>query len=452
MSTSADSSPAPLIDGFEFRRVLGAGGFSTVYLYEQLRPRREVAIKVLTAGAFSEQGQRRFEIEANLMAELSAHPYIVTIHDADITHDGRPYLVMEYYPGANLGLRARSERIGVSEVLQVGIHIAAAVESAHRLGIIHRDIKPANVLTSRYNRPGLTDFGISVSAGTGEHDEVALSVPWSPPEAFDPSTTLDARADIYSLGAFLYSLLTGRSPFEIPGGDNGPQAIAQRIVNDSPAPIGRQDVPDELERLIVQSMSKPPLLRPASALVFAQALQAVEHDLSLPPTQIDLMEAVDESDLTALVALPFAAEATRLRLTTLAPADTLIESDLMGDAQAAEATVLMADPDASLETPLIDQPSRRRWLLALVLIGIAGLLLIGLALIRASGEESEVVTPVPTVVQTPAPSITPSTVRSSAASVAPPSAPVVSQPATGNGNAKGPGKGHGKGPKRPKHR
>ncbi len=444
MSSDPDAVLAPEIDGFELRRTLGAGGFSTVYLYEQMRPRREVAIKVLTTRAFSEEGQRRFEIEANLMAELSAHPYIVTIHDADITDDGRPYLVMEYYSGANLGLRARSEQLGLAEVLQVGIHIAGAVESAHRLGILHRDIKPANVLTSRYNRPGLTDFGIAVSASSGEHGELALSVPWSPPEAFESSPHLEPSADIYSLGAFIYSLLKGRSPFEEPGGDNTPDAIAQRIMQQSPAPIHRQDVPAEFERLLLQSMSRNPALRQASALALAQGMQAVELDLGLPPTPIDLMEADASAEMALKSDTRPGVEATRLRLTTLEPVATRIETEAAKTAAFAAPTALLDEPAADA-TVRMASPSRRRGILVLAALGtVLLILLLGVALTRSFGSDTDV-----TPQSTPSPSPSVQSVKATPA----PSQPAIAQPTVqgnGNGKGKGNGKGNGKPAKKPK--
>lgn len=421
------------------------GGFSTVYLYEQLRPRREVAIKVLTTAALTAEGRRRFEIESDLMAALSAHPYIVTIHDAAITDDGSPYLVMEYYPGANLGLRARSERIGLAEVLQVGIHIASAVESAHRIGIIHRDIKPANVLTSRYNRPGLSDFGVSTSASTGEHNEVALSIPWSPPEAFDPTLSLDFRADVYSLGAFIYSLLCGRAPFEIVGGDNTLEAVTDRILNADPQAIGREDVPAEMERLLMQAMARNPDLRPGSALALAQTLQAVELDLSLPPSQIDVMEEISPS--AAALGSDSQAEPTQLRMVTLTPV-TLAAVDL--PAQPLDHTRLY-EPVVDGETVAIDQHPRRKPLVLLAALGVGLLVLLaGMAIARAGGTDTEVTPSIPSTISTPTPTPVASEV---AATMAPtPTTPAVSEPAANtNGNGKNDGKGPkdkpGKGPK-----
>src|SRR3954453_10192058 len=118
-----------------------------------------VAVKVLKDGRLGESERKQFAAEAETMAELADHPYIVQVFSADTTPDGRPYLVMKYYPPPNMGVRAARQRYSVDSVLRTGIHIASAVEAAHRAGVVHRDIKPANLLVSQYGEPGLTDFG-----------------------------------------------------------------------------------------------------------------------------------------------------------------------------------------------------------------------------------------------------------------------------------------------------
>ncbi len=149
-------------------------------------------------------------------------------------------------PGSNFLERARSERFSIADALRVAVQVASAVETAHRVGILHRDIKPANILTSEYGRPGLTDFGIASTGGPADEAE-GVSIPWSPPEAFGQAT-LEVRADVYSLAATAYHLLSGRSPFEIPGGRNGPLDLMSRIERERVPPIGRSDVPPSLER------------------------------------------------------------------------------------------------------------------------------------------------------------------------------------------------------------
>jgi serine/threonine protein kinase len=306
---SRGTSRPPVIDGFEHLGELGGGGYADVYLYEQDRPKRRVAIKVLRTDVGGESDAVQFTSEANLMAAVSTHPYIVSIFGADIAKDGRPYLVLEYYPGDNLSVRCRRRPLSVPEALRIGVQIAGAVETAHLAGIMHRDIKPANILTSAYGKPGLTDFGISAVTADGAGAE-GMSIPWSPPELLDDSGMADERSDLWSLAATIYTLLTGRSPFEVPGGDNSTLALMARINNQSVAPTGRDDVPASLERALATAMSKRPADRPSSVSAFARSLQAVERELRLQPTDLDVPDdtqgrapapdPVDQSDATRL--------------------------------------------------------------------------------------------------------------------------------------------------------
>lgn len=293
MTTALDTEP-PRLPGLTLVRLLAKGGYAEVFLYEQVNTRLRVAVKVLFAQQVTEQARRQFAAEASAMAELADHPYIVQVFSADVTEDGRPYLVMKYYPQRSLAVRAREERLSVPEVLQIGIRISCAVETAHRAGILHRDIKPANILTSQYGEPGLTDFGIA-TRGTGDDDGEALglSMPWAPPEVVFARSPGDRTADVYSLGATLWHLLAGRSPFEVSGGDreqNSTAALMRRI-REHPVPkTGRDDVPPALERLLAQAMAKRPTDRPQTALELARALQSIETEQRWSPTPLVLLE------------------------------------------------------------------------------------------------------------------------------------------------------------------
>jgi serine/threonine protein kinase len=279
--------------------VLGLGGFADVFLYEQDMPRRSVAVKVLLAGSLDDGLRARFQTEANLMAQLSHHPSIVTIYHADIASDGRPYLVMEYCSGPPLADRYRRERISVAEALRIGVRLGSAVETAHRAGILHRDIKPANVLTTDFGWPALTDFGIAATTGAGAGVAVGMSIPWSPPELLAEHPTGDARSDVYSLAATVYSLLAGRTPFEVPGGANGAADLVGRIERAVVPAIGREDVPPILDAVLARAMSTSPAGRHASAAGFARALQQIEAELGVAVTPLDLPD-----DTRAAVAHP----------------------------------------------------------------------------------------------------------------------------------------------------
>ncbi len=293
MATRLPSAP-PVLGGFTYVRPLGTGGFADVFLFEQNLPRRPVAVKVLLKDIVDEGLLRMFNAEADVMARLSSHPSILTVYEASISADGRPYLVMEYCP-TSLTNRYRREVIAVTEVLQLGIKVASALETAHRSGLLHRDIKPSNILVTTFGAPVLSDFGIAaaVSGRTGADEVFAMSVPWSAPEIVDERIPGSIPAEVWSLGATVYSLLAGRSPFEKPGsGQNSREQLKGRIRRAAYTPIGRSDVPPRLEAALARAMSKDPAARHASAAEFAYDLQLVQHDLGLPHTPLDV--AVDE--------------------------------------------------------------------------------------------------------------------------------------------------------------
>jgi serine/threonine protein kinase len=296
LSSKRPIAPPPHIPGFTYISLLGSGGFSDVYLYEQDRPRRKVAVKVLLSDLKTEGARRRFESEANLMAQLSSHPYIVTIFEAEVTEAGHSYLAMEYCSRPSLDVRYRRQRFSVDEVLAVGIQVASAVETAHRAGIAHRDIKPANILVTDYNRPALTDFGISGTLGGDADEDAGMSIPWSPPEQFVDGPVDGVMVDVWALGATLYTLLAGRSPFVMPGTDNSQRELISRITN-SPLPrLGRADVPESLERALSTAMAKPAASRYSSAHAFALALQRIQAELNLSVTPFEVLEEAHHDD------------------------------------------------------------------------------------------------------------------------------------------------------------
>lgn len=296
MSSKRPPAPPPPLPGYQYISLLGSGGFSDVYLYEQDRPRRKVAVKVLLSDLKTEGARRSFESEANLMAQLSSHPYIVTIFEAQITENGHSYLAMEYCSRPSLDVRYRRQRFSVDEVLAVGIQVASAVETAHRAGIVHRDIKPANILVTDYNRPALTDFGISGVIGADDDQDAGMSIPWSPPEQFRGGAVDGVPVDVWALGATLYTLLAGRSPFVLPGQDNSQRELISRITN-SPVPrLGRADVPESLELVLATAMAKSPVSRYSSAHTFALALQRIQAELNLSVTPFEVLEEPHHGD------------------------------------------------------------------------------------------------------------------------------------------------------------
>ena len=326
---------------------------------------------------------QRFRSEANAMAQLE-HPHIVPVYATGSTADGRPYLVMMYYPRASLAERVKAERLTVPEALRIGIQLASAVETAHRAGLLHRDIKPANVLTSQYGTPGLTDFGIAAEVSEADDLDTGVSVPWSPPEVLYVTAPATARSDVYSLAATVWHLLVGRSPFEQPGRDNSHYALMKRI-RDQPVPdTGRPDVPASLERLLKAGMAKDPGLRPANAMDFARSLQVIEQELRLPRTEIVVAEEVagpsgpgDGGDETRMQGPQLLAAQTPSGNTP--PTEDLRTRRRTPQVQGVNAPedATVHRPSTSLEHDLAESEQRtpRRglvWLAVLVVVALAG--------------------------------------------------------------------------------
>ena len=288
--TSPSNAP-PVIAGLHYVRPLGSGGFADILLYEQDFPRRSVAVKVMFAPVSNPEHAALFEREADALARVSAHPSIVTIFSASVSADGRPYLVLEYCP-TSVGSTFRTNPLGVSDVLDLGVSIGSALESCHRSGILHRDIKPSNLLVNSYGATVLSDFGIASSPTGQQDDHFGLSIPWSAPEIIDGSSSGTVQSEVWGLAATLYALLAGRSPFELPGsGQNSDQLLSERIQAAKYQPIGRPDVPDALEAVLRQGLSKDPAMRQSSALEVVQQLRMIQHSLGLPVGKLQLAPA-----------------------------------------------------------------------------------------------------------------------------------------------------------------
>jgi serine/threonine protein kinase len=283
-------SPPPVLPGFTYIRPLGTGGFSDVFLYEQDLPRREVAIKVMLANAGDTDLIRMFQTEADALARLAAHPSILSVFSASRAADGRPFLVMEYCPSSYATVY-RDYLLSVNEVLDVGVRMAGALESAHRAGLVHRDVKPSNILRTTSANPVLSDFGVATTRFfTLDDERVAMSIPWSSPEVIREAVVGSVSADVWSLGATVYSLLAGRSPFERDGeGVNTPEQLQRRIKKAHYTAIDRDDVPHELETVLARSMSEQAASRQSSARVFGEELQQIQRDLGLSVTELEIV-------------------------------------------------------------------------------------------------------------------------------------------------------------------
>ncbi len=385
-------SQPPVLPGFSYIHVLGSGGFADVFLYEQNMPRRQVAVKVMLSEVVNDQVRQMFQAEANLMAQLSGHPAILTVYQAGVSADGRPYLVMELC-SASLSERYRRERISVAEVLRIAVKIGSAVETAHRAGVLHRDIKPSNILLTAYGHPVLSDFGIAASLTVAkEEDSVGLSIPWSAPEVLLDETPGSIASEVWSLGATVYSLLAGRSPFEVPGGSNSSTDLMSRIARAKPQPIGRADVPASLEQLLRRAMSRKPEQRPATALDFVRELQVVETELGVSQTPIEvsldewaLGTVSDLEDRTRLRPLGGAAAAVPVRRRRRAMAEKAAAYEPVGTVREASSPNRFS---ASRTGPLSRRMQTITWVLvaaAVLVVGLGATALV--VLVQAAGDD-----------------------------------------------------------------
>lgn len=290
MARRPQSKP-PVLPGYSYLRPLGSGGFADVFLYEQDMPRRAVAVKVLTTDAINAEARSQFVAEANVMAQLSAHPSILTIFEASISADGRPYLATEFCP-ESLGDRYKQAPLPVALVLDAGVRMAGALATAHRSGVLHRDIKPSNMLVTTLGQPVLSDFGIAASLNPYADDGqlVAMSVPWSSPEVVSETSTGSVAAEVWSLGATLYTLLAGRTPFAEPVREKNTRDLMKgRVLRAKYSPIGRPDVAPEIEHLLARTMSKDPAGRPPSMQDLGEELRSLQAHLGLTATTLEVI-------------------------------------------------------------------------------------------------------------------------------------------------------------------
>lgn len=360
MATRLPSAP-PILPGLAYIRPLGSGGFADVFLYEQDMPRRNVAVKVLPSDVRDPELRRMFNAEADVLAHLSAHPSIVTVYQAGISADGRPFIVMEYCPGS-LAERYRIERIPVDEVLSIGVRMAGAIESAHRAGLVHRDVKPSNILITTFGTPVLADFGISSSLIQKSAEEVlAMSIPWSAPEVIAEQTPGSISSEVWSLGATVYSLLAGHSPFERrERGQNSKDLLRRRITRATYTEIARADVPSSLQSVLATAMSRDPARRHASARAFAEALQDVQRELGLSPTPLEIP---DDGWSPASAAVDFSDSTLR------GPARSQLERESTRKRRASEGvTSLARDEDSDLSAVATSRGGALPW----VIVAIAG--------------------------------------------------------------------------------
>jgi serine/threonine-protein kinase len=275
VSDTVQRLTAALADRYRIERELGQGGMATVYLALDIRHARRVALKILRPELAAVIGAERFLTEITTTANLQ-HPHILPLHDSGEA-GGSVFYVMPYIEGESLRNRLdREKQLPVEDAVRITREIAAALDYAHRHGVIHRDIKPENILLHDGSAL-VADFGIALavsrSEGSSRMTETGMSLGtphYMSPEQAMGERELSPRSDVYALGCVLYEMLVGEPPFTGPT----PQAIVAKVITEKPpfATTARESVPRHVARAIQKSLSKLPADRFGSAAELSTAL------------------------------------------------------------------------------------------------------------------------------------------------------------------------------------
>jgi len=255
---------------YRIERTLGYGGMAVVYLAHDEELRRLVAIKVLAEQLSGDpEFRKRFLQESRLASRLS-HPNVVQVYDAGEA-DGRPYIVMEYVEGDTLAERGK---LAYEDAVPLALQACAGLQHAHTAGLVHRDVKPANLLVREDDVLKIADFGIARAAELTrltQHGTVLGTAAYLAPEQAQ-GEEVTAAADLYSLGAVLYEVLTGRPPYEF---DSLPELVALQASGViTPVRDLEPSVPEPVEAAVMHALARDPSFRPASATALGHELEA----------------------------------------------------------------------------------------------------------------------------------------------------------------------------------
>jgi WD40 repeat protein len=284
VQVSDDPRVGTELAGYRIESLLGCGGMSVVYVAEDLRLKRKVALKLLAAGLAEDESFRdRFLRESELAASID-HPNIVPIYEAGATED-LLFIAMRYVEGRDLKEHLERGRVDTADAIGIVAQVASALDAAHARGLVHRDVKPSNVLLDTGARPDgsdhvyLADFGLTTRAsdgtGIGDRGRLLGTIDYVAPEQI-AGEEIDGRADVYSLGCVLYECLLGQAPFR---SDSDLAVVFAHLEEEPPSPSAqRPELPAALDGVIARALAKEPEQRYPSCREFARAALAVSVD------------------------------------------------------------------------------------------------------------------------------------------------------------------------------
>ncbi|HZE68764.1 MAG TPA: protein kinase [Pyrinomonadaceae bacterium] len=365
MSLLKSNEPPVQVGQYKIERLIGAGGMGQVYLAQDLKLRRRVALKLLLA-EFCKDHERaaRFLREAQAASALN-HPNICTIYEIN-DHNDIPFIAMEYVEGETLSEKTKVSGLDLGEILDIALQVVDGLAEAHSHGIVHRDVKPANIIVNRRGRVKILDFGLAKNIAAESEDQtqqilsqagmiLGTAAYMSPEQA--RGAVVDARSDVWSFGVVLYEMVAREKPFS---GTTTTDLLAA-ILRNEPESLRKfnNEVPQELERIVLKTLCKAREKRYSSAQDLYSDLKQLRRDLDLKPRETSEPPVVASGFSTAGQAPPKRSEAPTV---------------LLASATAEKKDMTTIDEGTG---PGSSQIGRRKWLLfaaLTVLIGIAGLL------------------------------------------------------------------------------